>query len=71
MNVAELNGNVASVEYESVRGRGTSEDVEFDFSNPLYTEDERVVASGIYESVSGVRLCGFHIRTFHTGLIQN
>jgi len=59
MTVAELSASVPSGEYELVRGRGTSEDTEIDFSNPLYAEPEREVVSAIYESVSCVRFLGF------------
>jgi len=44
--------NVSSGEYQLVRGRGTTEDTEIDFSNPLYAETEREVAN---ESLSSVR----------------
>ena len=63
MTVAELNANVPAGEYELVRERGTSEDTEIDFSNPLYAEPEREIADGIYESVSSVRFCGLHVHT--------
>jgi len=56
----ELNANGAfgspskDSEYELVRGRGASENTEFNFSNPLYAEPERVIACEIYESVSSL-----------------
>ena len=59
MTVAELSASVPSGEYELVRGRGKNEDIQFDFSNPLYAEPEREVVSAIYESVSNVRFLGF------------
>jgi len=59
MTVAELSASVPSGEYELVRGRGKNEDIQFDFSNPLYAEPEREVVSAIYESVSSVRFPGF------------
>ena len=58
---SELNANGACSalsgdgEYELVRGRGASENTEFNFSNPLYAEPERVIACEIYESVSTSR----------------
>ena len=39
-------------EYELVRGRSASENIELAFSNPLYAEPEREVTCEIYESVS-------------------
>ena len=55
---SELNANGAcgspskDSEYELVRGRGASENIELNFNNPLYAEPERVIACEIYESVS-------------------
>jgi len=57
MTVAELNTKVPAGEYELVQERGTSEDTEIDFSNPLYAEPERE------ESVSSIRFCGLHVHT--------
>ena len=48
-------------EYELVRGHGASENVEFNFSNPLYAEPERVIACEIYESVSSLFSASRHI----------
>ena len=56
----ELNANGAfgspskDSEYELVRGHGASENTEYNFSNPLYAEPERVIACEIYESVSSL-----------------
>ena len=60
MKTSELNANGAfgspskDSEYELVRGRGASENTEYNFSNPLYAEPERVIACEIYESVSSL-----------------
>jgi len=59
MTVAELSASVPSGEYKHVRGHSKNEDIQFDFSNPLYAEPEREVVSAIYESVSNVRFPGF------------
>ena len=57
--VADLNPSVPSGEYELVQGCGKNEDIQFDFSNPLYAEPEKEVVSAIYESVRNVRFPGF------------
>ena len=48
-------------EYELVRGRGASENIELAFSNPLYAEPEREVACEIYESVSSLFSVSRHV----------
>ena len=60
---SESNANCSGLsrdqEYELVRGRGASENIELAFSNPLYAEPEREVTCAIYESVSSSQVLMF------------